>query len=320
MERSHQHLQTNSNEGLQNNSNEGLRESLRRCDWKYQDQLRGASKILNLTPANRPRQCEHVKSNGEFCGSPALRGRSYCYFHLTHIGRRLRAERSHARARRSRRRARAVRLNLPPFEDANSIQIALMQVVDALLENRIDSKRAGLVLYALQTASSNLANGANFAQTDATTVASRYEAFEEDFELGEEAPELRTEEAEDRKLDDEHATAAREKQVLEACAKLEEAQKEAEEAERIAALDDGSDVFECDPHFKFMCSIKGPLAGAAASGGAEQQQCEREAGSQRLELLRGGTGMGSDDPRLAHTKGEPGAPAECEEHVSELAA
>ena len=50
-----------------------------------------------------------------------------------------------------------MRLDLPPFEDANSIQIALMQVVDALLDNRIDSKRAGLVLYALQTASSNLA-------------------------------------------------------------------------------------------------------------------------------------------------------------------
>jgi hypothetical protein len=264
---------------------ESLYDALRKLERTYEEELRGAGKILNLTAPNRLRQCEHVKSNGEFCGSPALRGRSYCYFHLTHIGRRLRAERSRARAQAKSPESAAVRLDLPPFEDANSILIALMQVVDALLDNRIDTKRAGLVLYALQTASSNLANGANFGQTNATTVASRYENFEEDFELGAEAPALRKDEAEEVKLDDEHATATREKQVLEACAKLEEVQKEAEEAECIAALDDGSDVFQCNPHLKFMCSIKGPLAGATASDAAQQLQVEREAGSQRLELL-----------------------------------
>jgi len=252
---------------------------------QYNGRLRGAGKILNVGAANRPRQCEHVKSNGEFCGSPALRGRNYCYFHLTHIGRRLRAERSQARAQATPPESAAVQLKLPPLEDRNSIQIALMQVVDALLDNRIDTKRAGLVLYALQTASSNLARGAGFERAQATAVASRYDDFEQDFELGDDVPELRKDEAEEAKQDDEHAKAAREKQVLEACAKLEEAQKEAEEADRIAALDDGSDVFQCDAHSKFMCMIKGPLSGAGAPGVTEQSQQEREAGSQRLELL-----------------------------------
>jgi hypothetical protein len=46
--------------------------------------------------------------------------------------------------------------DLPPLEDANSIQLALMQVTRLLLSGRIENKTAGLVLYALQTASMNL--------------------------------------------------------------------------------------------------------------------------------------------------------------------
>ena len=144
-----------------------------------------------------------------------------------------------------------------------------MAVVDALLENRIDSKRAGLLAGVCTTKppGGNLAR-TSFQEKNAAAVASRYDDFEQDFELGDEAPKLKKDEAVEEKLDDEHATATREKQVLEACAKLEQAQKEAEEAERIAALDDGSDIFECDPHLKFMCSIKGPLAGEYATGAA----------------------------------------------------
>ena len=39
------------------------------------------------------RHCEHVKANGHFCGSPAMRGRNYCFFHMIDIGRRLRLQR-----------------------------------------------------------------------------------------------------------------------------------------------------------------------------------------------------------------------------------
>lgn len=49
-------------------------------------------------------------------------------------------------------------LDLPPLEDAASIQLALIEVAQALAANRIDTKRAGLLLYALQVASVNAKN------------------------------------------------------------------------------------------------------------------------------------------------------------------
>ena len=45
---------------------------------------------------------------------------------------------------------------LPLLEDANSIQMALQQVMRLVLHHDVDYKTAGLLLYALQTASSNL--------------------------------------------------------------------------------------------------------------------------------------------------------------------
>ena len=47
-------------------------------------------------------------------------------------------------------------LDLPSLEDAVSIQLALIDVAQALAANRIDTKRAGLLLYALQVASANV--------------------------------------------------------------------------------------------------------------------------------------------------------------------
>jgi len=47
-------------------------------------------------------------------------------------------------------------LDLPILEDANSIQVALMQGMRLLLTNQVDHRTAALLFYALQTASSNL--------------------------------------------------------------------------------------------------------------------------------------------------------------------
>jgi hypothetical protein len=122
------------------------------------------------------RTCKHVKANGEFCGSPALRGREYCYFHLTVLGRRLRTQKHIMKGENH-------YLQLPTLEDANSIQMALMQVMEALLRDQIDTKVAGLLLYGLQIASSNLQHGANFAQGKSATVAGSYDNFEQDYDL-----------------------------------------------------------------------------------------------------------------------------------------
>jgi hypothetical protein len=46
-------------------------------------------------------------------------------------------------------------LDLPPIEDTESIQLALIDVLQALAANQLDPKRAGLLLYGLQVASAN---------------------------------------------------------------------------------------------------------------------------------------------------------------------
>jgi hypothetical protein len=104
-----------------------------------------------------PNRCQHIKVNGTQCGSPALRRNRFCYFHKRHHEERIalhtdRAKNDRAKASRSRNAA----INLPVLEDANSIQVSLMQIMRLLIAGQIDSKTAGLLFYALQTASSNL--------------------------------------------------------------------------------------------------------------------------------------------------------------------
>jgi hypothetical protein len=99
--------------------------------------------------ANYPDRCQHLKINGTQCGSPALRRNRFCFFHKRFQDERIRL--SADRARRG-----VATFILPVLEDANSIQIAIMQVMRLLLSQQIDHKTASLMLYALQTASTNL--------------------------------------------------------------------------------------------------------------------------------------------------------------------
>lgn len=92
-----------------------------------------------------PPQCEHFKTNGVRCGSPALRNRSFCFFHQRAFD-----------LRQLRRERPGSGLHLPLLEDANAIQIAVQDVVHAVAEDRLDPRRAGSILYGLNTASSNL--------------------------------------------------------------------------------------------------------------------------------------------------------------------
>ncbi len=101
---------------------------------------------MNPVPPIIPR-CRHIKANGLQCGSPALSRAHFCYFHQ-----RWRETRPNGR----RVAAASPLLDLPLLEDANAIQVALQQVIAAIVNNQIDNKKAGLLLFALQTASSNL--------------------------------------------------------------------------------------------------------------------------------------------------------------------
>jgi hypothetical protein len=92
-------------------------------------------------------RCQHIKINGTQCGSPALRRRRHCFFHD-----RIRREQAKIAANTPVSQT----FQLPLLEDANSVQVALMKVIQMLASGRMDHKTAGLILYALQTASVNL--------------------------------------------------------------------------------------------------------------------------------------------------------------------
>jgi len=134
--------------------------------------------------------------NGEFCGSLALHGREYCYWHLTCVGRRAKADKQEVTLDYV-----VAPFDLPPLEDANSIQIAIMQVMDALVRHRIGPKISGQLLYALQMAISNLKLGVNFkpgaparsedSPPKEAVVCTAYESFEEDYNIAEQKEEVR---------------------------------------------------------------------------------------------------------------------------------
>jgi hypothetical protein len=101
-----------------------------------------------LSRANRARRCEHLKANGVRCGSPALREYLYCYFHQLW--------RAQAEYQPYRPDPNAFLYKLPLLEDANGVQIAIQQVLDAVVAGRLDLKSAHTLLYGLQTASTNV--------------------------------------------------------------------------------------------------------------------------------------------------------------------
>src|SRR5579859_3049170 len=88
------------------------------------------------------RSCTHIKVTGVRCDSPSLRGEQFCYFH----------QRMH-RGVRTPPQARLHPVAL--IEDEASIQVALMEVINALMRNTIDLKRATLILRALHIAVKN---------------------------------------------------------------------------------------------------------------------------------------------------------------------
>jgi len=109
---------------------------------------------------NIPR-CNHIMTDGVQCNSPAMARKKFCYLHCTWRkstavppgwrGKDAAAPESAADAN-----LRAAARALPLLEDANAIQMALMQVMRLILTRQIDDKAARLLLSALRTASSNL--------------------------------------------------------------------------------------------------------------------------------------------------------------------
>ncbi len=87
------------------------------------DSERVTRNLARLAQANQARRCVHVKPNGLRCGSPAMRGDPFCFFH----------ERWYNQPAED---------TFPPLDDSNGVQLALMQVAERV---RREAFRAGSI-------------------------------------------------------------------------------------------------------------------------------------------------------------------------------
>jgi hypothetical protein len=91
-----------------------------------------------LKMADMAPRCQWVRQDGTSCWSPQMKRHIYCFAHMQMA------------------EARTLLLMLPAPEDANAIQMGLMRIQKALIEDRITTKKAGLLLYSMQLALTNV--------------------------------------------------------------------------------------------------------------------------------------------------------------------
>ena len=96
--------------------------------------------------------CRHIKTNGLQCRGIALDGSVFCYFHnKLHRSHQLYRNKTYFQPELI---SHTLFLELPATEDRASIQLAISEIVTAVAKYAMDPKRAGILLYALQIASS----------------------------------------------------------------------------------------------------------------------------------------------------------------------
>jgi hypothetical protein len=100
---------------------------------KIYQRLKQRLKMADMAP-----RCQWVKQDGTACRSPQMKQHIYCFAH------------------RQMAEARELMLMIPVVEDANAIQMGLMRIQKALMEDTISMKKAGLLLYSMQLAMTNV--------------------------------------------------------------------------------------------------------------------------------------------------------------------
>jgi hypothetical protein len=100
---------------------------------KVYQKLKQRLKLAEMAP-----RCQWVRQDGTSCGSPQMKRHIYCFAHMQMA------------------EATALMLKLPPPEDPNAIQVGLMRIQKAVIEDTISMKKAGLLLYSMQLALTNV--------------------------------------------------------------------------------------------------------------------------------------------------------------------
>jgi len=94
--------------------------------------------------------CRHIRTSGGRCRAAALHNENFCYYHLS-------------------QRRHSITLQLPPLEDRSSIQIAVSRVLASLAAGLIDRRDAGMYLYGIQIAATNLRGSINEIEPEEDT-------------------------------------------------------------------------------------------------------------------------------------------------------
>ena len=105
----------------------------------------------NLQRADHAPRCVWIREDGTVCKSPRMKNDIHCYAHYRM------------------RQTRAENLCLPAQTDANAIQMAVMLVQRSLIDDEISEKKAGLLLYSIQIAATNV-DKTTFGQADEEMV------------------------------------------------------------------------------------------------------------------------------------------------------
>jgi hypothetical protein len=92
----------------------------------------------NLEKAQQAARCQHVFLSGKQCGAPRVRGKELCRMH------------------EGMEEAKAVKLDLGPMEDADSIQVGIRKLQAAIIDGKLDSKQVGQLAYTIQLAAWNV--------------------------------------------------------------------------------------------------------------------------------------------------------------------
>ena len=117
-----------------------------------------------LALADTAPRCRWVRQDGTGCGSPQMKRHIYCFAH------------------KQMAEAQALALLLPALEDANAIQVGLMRIQKALIDDTISTKKAGLLLYSMQLALQNVGQvtfGQAKAESPVTETMDAEEALRE---------------------------------------------------------------------------------------------------------------------------------------------
>ena len=93
--------------------------------------------------ASRP-SCHHLHPTGKPCGSPALRGEQFCFYHHP------------TRRPPTRTSPFHTPFDVPAIVDPETLQMTLSEIIRRLADNTLDTKRASLLLITLQMAKANL--------------------------------------------------------------------------------------------------------------------------------------------------------------------